>query len=198
MSSPQHYFCQSTELAKATRQESLTKIQIVQKCYRDVRFGGVSVVEMLQLIAMPLYRKVKDIVFGRSRLLGSLSRTPVGNLGLQPGELIEIKPLEEMQKTLDRQGRNRGLVCDIELEKFCGRQYRVLSRFDRMISEASGMMRTVEGTVILDGNTCMCARVIGGCPRLDFCYWREVWLNRVEPDSSSEVEQTLLEASIKD
>ena len=191
MSSPQRYFCQSTELANATRQESLTKIQILHKCYRDVRFGGVRVGEMLGLIAMPLYRKIKDRLFGRSRLLGNLARTPVGTLGLQPGELVEIKSLEQMQETLDRRGRNRGLVCDIELKQFCGRQYRVHSRLDRMISEATGQMRNVEGTVILDGNTCMCARALGGCPRLDVCYWREVWLKRLGPaqvDNADEIQ----------
>jgi hypothetical protein len=198
MSTFARYFCQSTELANATRPEPLTGIEILQKCYRDVRFGGVAVRQMLGLIAMPLYRKTKDRLFGRSRLLGTLARTPTGTLGLQPGELVEIKPLKEMQQTLDSQGRNRGLVCDIELEKFCGQRYRVHSRLDRMISEATGQMRNVEGTVTLDGNTCMCARALGGCPRLEFCYWREVWLKRVETNPSHQVEQIPLEPSIKD
>jgi hypothetical protein len=197
-SAPSRYFCQSTELANATRREPMTKVEILQKCYRDVRFGGVRVGEMIRLIVMPLYRKTKDRLFGRSRLLGNLPRTPVGTLRLQPGELVEIKPLEKIQQTLDRRGRNRGLVCDIELKKFCGRQYRVRSRLDQMISEATGQMLKVEGTVILDGNTCMCARALGGCPRLDFCYWREVWLKRVEPASLNDVHQILLEPSIKD
>jgi hypothetical protein len=191
MSTSTRYFCQSTELATATRPEPLTKTQILQKCYRDVRFGGVKVAEIIGVIAMPLYRKIRDRLFGRARLLGNLARTPVGSLGLQPGELVEIKSLNQIQETLDRRGRNRGLVCDIELKKFCGRQYRVRSRLDRMISEATGQMRNVEGTVILDGNTCMCARALGGCPRLDFCYWREVWLKRLGPaqlDNADEIQ----------
>jgi hypothetical protein len=198
MSTPIRYFCQSTELANATRQQPLTKMQVLQKCYRDVRFGGIRLREMIGLIAMPLYRKMKDRLFGRFRLLGRLDRTPVGTLGLHPGELVEIKSLKEMQETLDRRGRNRGLVCDIELKKFCGRQYRVRSRFDRMISESTGQMRTVEGTVILDGNTCMCARALGGCPRLDFCYWREVWLKRVGLPTLNDTEQVQRQPSMKD
>ena len=179
--SPERYFCQSTELHRATEPTPIKAGQILLKCFRDVRSGAVGLMEMTGLILMPLYRKIRDRLIGRPRLVGSLARTPVGNLGLQPGELVEIKSQAEMKETLDRTGRNRGLVCDIELKKFCGQKYRVRSRFERMISEATGKMRQVEGTVILEGNTCMCARALGGCPRLDFCYWREVWLKRAEP-----------------
>jgi hypothetical protein len=183
-SAPDRYFCQSTQLIKATRPEPLKKNQILVKCFRDVQSGAVGVLEMIGLIIAPLYRKLRDRLFGRPRLLGSLTRTPVGTLGLQPGELVAIKSLEEVTATLDKQGRNRGLVCDIELTKMCGKEYRVRCRLERMISEATGMMREVHGTVILENNMCLCARVLGGCPRLDFTYWREVWLRRIEPPAS--------------
>jgi hypothetical protein len=155
-------------------------MEILGKCWRDVRSGAVGIGGMLVLILVPLYRKIRDSLFGRPRLLGDLGKTPVGELNLQPGEIVEIRNLEELRQTLDTCGRNRGLVCDLEMKKFCGKKYRVLSRLDRMISESTGRMRKVEGTVILDGNTCMCARVLGGCPRQEYCYWREVWLRRVE------------------
>jgi hypothetical protein len=180
MAAPERYFCQSTELIGATEPIPLPRWKVIAKCVRDVRSGAVGVVSMTGLIVVPLYRKIRDRLVGRPRLVGTLARTPVGDLRLQPGELVEIKSQEEMRQTLDSNGRNRGLICDIELKKFVGRRYRVRSRFERMISEATGQMRHVKATVILEGNTCMCARVIGGCPRLDFCYWREVWLKRVE------------------
>ena len=123
-------------------------------------------------------------IFGKRTLVGTLKRTPVDNLALQPGELVEVKTLEEMQATLDRRGRNRGLICDLELGAFSGRKYRVLGRLDRMISESSGVMRKVEATVLLDGNLCLCAWSVGGCPRLEYAYWRELWLKRAEPEKS--------------
>jgi hypothetical protein len=178
--SADQYFCQSSQLSAATVSRQLGRMEILIKCWRDIRSGAVGIGEMLGLIFVPLYRKTRDSLFGRPRLLGSLLKTPVGELNLQPGEIVEIRNLEEMRQTLDSSGRNRGLVCDIELKKFCGKRYRVLSRLDRMISEPTGRMRKVEGTVILDGNTCMCARALGGCPRQEYCYWREVWLRRVE------------------
>jgi hypothetical protein len=105
---------------------------------------------------------------------GNLRKTPVGTLGLQPGELVEVLSLDEMRQTLDRKGRNRGLICDIELEVSCGKRYWVLSRLDRFISDYTGEMKKVEATVILDGVHCLCARVVGGCSRLDYGYYREV------------------------
>ncbi|HVW83943.1 MAG TPA: hypothetical protein VHB50_04660, partial [Bryobacteraceae bacterium] len=177
---PDRYVCQSTELIRATEPHQLTRSGIFLKCLRDLRSRAVKIPEMAALILVPLYRKIRDRLVGRPRLAGTLTRTPVGDLNLQPGELVEIRTQDEMRATLDTKGRNRGLVCDIELKKFCGRRYRVRSRLERLISEASGQMRKVEGTVLLDGNLCMCARVVGGCPRLEFCYWREVWLKRVK------------------
>ena len=54
-----------------------------------------------------------------------------------------------------------------------------------MILEPTGEMKQVHNTVILDGLNCLCWNVFGGCPRNDFMYWREIWLNRVEPGNSS-------------
>ncbi len=182
--SDDRYFCQSSQLGASTVARRLGKLELLAKCWRDVSSGAVAAGDMLLLVLVPLFRKTRDAIVGRPRLRGELTKTPVGNLNLQPGEYVEIRDLEEMRQTLDTKGRNRGLVLDIELKKFCGKRYRVRNRLDQMISEPTGQMRKVEGTVILDGNTCMCARSLGGCPRLEFCYWREVWLRRIEPDSA--------------
>jgi len=177
--SADRYFCQSSQLSAATNSRQLGRTEILLKSLRDVLSGAVGVAKMLPLVLVPLYRKLRDAIVGRPRLLGTLTKTPVGGLNLRPGEFVEIRDLEEMRQTLDTRGRNRGMACDIELKKFCGKRYRVLARLDRMISESTGEMRSVQGTVLLDGNTCMCARVVGGCPRFEFTYWREAWLKRV-------------------
>ena len=50
---------------------------------------------------------------------------------------------------------------------------------DRMISETTGEMRQVGSTIILDGLNCLCwQNHVGGCPRADFMWWREIWLER--------------------
>jgi hypothetical protein len=175
MSGPARYCCQATELARATI--PLTRKRILLKCYYDVRSGSRGFFEMVWLILAPLWRKTTSRI-PRHRLLGTLTRTPVGNLNLQPSELAVIKSESEIAQTLDARGRNRGLVCDLGMSQYSGGTYKVQSRLERMISESSGEMLRVESTVILEGLNCLCWRVLGGCPRQDFMYWREVWLER--------------------
>lgn len=171
------YICQSTELANATKR--MTRPRMFLKSYLEVRSGSRGVLEMVRMVMVPLWRKATRRI-PRPRLTGRLKRTPVGHLALQPGEWVTIKPASEIALTLDMHGRNRGLSCDFGMSKHSGREFRVRNRLDRMISEATGEMRQVEGTVVLEGLNCTCANVLGGCPRQDFMYWREIWLKRVE------------------
>ena len=178
MLSSRRYFCQSTELDKATRR--MPRNQIVRKCISDIRSGSRRILEMPKLILVPLFRYLTRYRFPRP-LVGNLRRTPGGSLGLQAGEWVEIRTEAEILQTLDAAGRNRGLVCDRGLTQYAGRQYQVRTRLDRMISEATGEMRPMEGTVILEGLHCICWwRRVGGCPRDDFMWWREIWLKRPE------------------
>lgn len=178
------YFCQSTELSAAT--QKLTRSRILLKSLRDVRSGSRGALEMVWLMLAPLWRKITQKV-PRRRLIGELGRTPVGDLHLQPGEWVEIRPVEQVAQTLDKRGRNRGLTCDFGMTQYGGKgPYKVRTRLDRMISEATGQMRQVEGTVILDNLHCLCWNVFGGCPRRDFMYWREVWLTRASACGTNE------------
>ena len=66
--------------------------------------------------------------FARQVPAGTLKRTPVGDLCLQPGDLVRIKPESEILKTLDSRACNRGLRCDGGMRQFCGGEYRVRGR----------------------------------------------------------------------
>jgi hypothetical protein len=169
------YFCQSTELAKAT--EPLSRVDMIKKCVAEVRSGSRGVFEILRLMIEPLWRKATRWI-PRRKLAGDLKRTPVEELGLQPGELVHIKSPEEIAQTLDALGRNRGLICDYGMCRYSGGTYRVRSRLERMIAEPTGEMRPMQATVILEGLNCLCWNVFGGCPRDDYMYWREIWLKR--------------------
>jgi hypothetical protein len=175
--SPTRYVCQSTELAGATK--SLTRQRILLKCLYDLRSGSRSVMEMSRLVLIPAWRKATRRI-RRGRLKGKLKHTPVGRLGLQAGEWVTIKPESEVVKTLDNYGRNRGLIFDEGMGDHGNKKFRVRQRLDRMISEPTGEMRHMDATVILDGLKCTCSNVLGGCPRQDFTYWREIWLQRVD------------------
>ena len=116
-------------------------------------------------------------LFGRGPA-GSLAKSPVGELGLKPGELVEIKGPEEIQATLTAEGKNRGLSFEMEMLRHCGRRYRVAFPLRKIISEQTGEMIHLNDTVVLDGVTCE-GTCSGNCPRANHFYWREIWLKRV-------------------
>jgi hypothetical protein len=114
--------------------------------------------------------------------------TPVRTLDLQPGELVQIKSHEEILKTLNTRSRNRGLYWDAEEVPYCGGTYRVLKRVTKIINERTGKMREMKTPcVILDSVICQSryseCRLF--CPRSIYSYWREIWLDRVEPNGAA-------------
>jgi hypothetical protein len=177
------YFCQATELATAT--QPLSRAGLIRKCLAEVRNGSRGVFEMMGLMLTPMWRKTLQAI-RRRRLAGPLKTTPVEALNLKPGEWVQIKSVDEIARTLDAKGRNRGLLCDYGMCKYSGGRYRVRNRLERMIAEPTGQMRHVPNTVILDGLHCLCSNVFGGCPRNDFMYWREIWLERVAPEPEAQ------------
>ena len=114
--------------------------------------------------------------------------TPAAALNLQPGELVRIKPYQEILNTLNTRDRNRGLYFDAEEVPYCGGEYRVLKRVTRIIHEKTGKMLEMKTpSLILDSVICESryseCRLF--CPRSIYSYWREIWLDRVEPKPAS-------------
>jgi hypothetical protein len=114
--------------------------------------------------------------------LPASQRGPVATLDLQPGELVRVKPYEQVLQTLDNENKNRGMGFDGELMPFCGRTFRVRSRVERFVDEKTGKVRTLKTpAVILEDVFCQARyshhRMF--CPRSIFAWWREVWLERV-------------------
>jgi len=133
------------------------------------------------------FRKTLQALLRRSRPGAAKkpgSNTPVRGgeaLNLQPGELVEVKPLPEILQTLDPQGRNRGLVFTPEMKQFCGCQFRVYKRLGLMFDETTRQQRKVRDTVLLEGVCCQGEGI--GCDKSCFHYWREAWLRRVSSAS---------------
>ena len=171
------YFCQSSQLLVATHPLSWT--ERIRRCIRNVTTGNYRATEMARNLVVWFW------VRGREKLLGpfpagKLKKTPAESLDLQEGELVEVKSLEEIKQTLDRNGENRGLHFAPEMIPYCGRRLRVAARSDRLITEGIGNMRLMKNTVILENSVCDSATwAFGACPREDYIYWREIWLRRV-------------------
>ncbi|MBS1806285.1 MAG: hypothetical protein JST28_23325 [Acidobacteria bacterium] len=112
------------------------------------------------------------------RALRSTAGAPLERLDLHAGELVEIRPWEEILATLDSRGELDSLPFMPEMQSLCGRKARVHRRVDKIFDwiTMSGLRR-MRNTVILDGLRCD-----GGyhetcqadCPIL----WKEAWLRR--------------------
>lgn len=122
--------------------------------------------------------------------LGTLA--PRRDLDLKPGDLVRVKPYEEILSTLDARGSNCGLMFDAELVPYCGKVYRVQTLIEKFVDEKTGKMRTLKTpAVILEGVVCG-AKFSGQrmfCPRAIYLWWRETWLDRVTQEKAIEVEK---------
>jgi len=123
----------------------------------------------------------------RSGTIPEGQATPVETLNLQPGELVRVKSHKDILKTLNVNSRNRGLYFDAEEVPYCGKTYRVLRRVERIVNERTGKMQEMKTPcLILDSVICRSryseCRLF--CPRSIYAYWREIWLERVDPQSA--------------
>lgn len=114
--------------------------------------------------------------------------TPVATLNLQPGELVRVRPHEDILKTITTGNLNRGMHWDAELVPYCGGTYRVLRRVHQLIDEKNGkMLRMKTAGIVLD--TVVCEARYSSCrmfcPRAMYPYWREIWLERVKEEAGA-------------
>jgi hypothetical protein len=138
-----------------------TKIRIIKR--RLAYYGFLVVRKVLPRISSPLSPRLQ----------------PEENLNLQPGDWVEVRSKAEIYATLDPRGKFKGLGFMPEMEKFCGKRFRVWKKVSMIALESTGEMRRLRSpTVFLEGAFCD-----GGfhynCDRSCFCFWREAWLRRV-------------------
>ena len=187
--------CQATEMQSAA--PIPLPLRDVRQYGQDLRSGNAGALEILRAFAVALFNRYQDKSrrFLPRRMLirdglhwgfieGKVTggRTPTIHLDLRPGELVRIRPLEQIMATLDTGLRNRGMGFDVEMARFCGRTARVKARATRCIDERSGRMLTMQNPcIILEDIVCEGA-FSANCPREYVCWWREVWLERVHGD----------------
>lgn len=194
----QIYSCQTTKLLEFTKPLPWWDLR---QYVSDVLSGNISFADFVTAFLFAFVRRgltfrgyraqlwIYDSVqkwMGRSAFPfreGHLKKTPTEKLDLQPGELVQVKTNQEILATLDTHSKNRGLFFDYEEAAYCGGTYKVLQRVERMINEKTGRMTALPGEcLMLDGAICRGLyndrRIF--CPRSVYCYWREIWLRRIE------------------
>jgi hypothetical protein len=102
---------------------------------------------------------------------------------LAVGERVVVVPLEEIARTLNSQGKNKGLWFDVEMVKHCGREYRVTARVQKIIDDATGQMRTMKTPCIMLDTVDSTGEGLHFNAQHDPIFWRESWLRRTESRS---------------
>ena len=105
-------------------------------------------------------------------------------LGLEPGDRVQVKSVDEIAATLDEEGRFEGLAYIPGLmDQYCGQTYTVRKRVVHFFDERSWRMVKVKNIVLLDEVFCEPPRHIhcdwAACDRTCFLFWKEGWLRRV-------------------
>jgi len=100
---------------------------------------------------------------------------------LQKGDLIDVLPLEEIEKTLDNEGKCENLIFMPGMKKYAGKRHRVLRRAQLIYNESLNKMVRMKNTVLLEDAICdgKDSSGIEQCQRLCFYYWKEHWLKKV-------------------
>lgn len=175
------YRCQATEVPRCTEH---LRTWDPRPYARELTSGNVPLGPFLRTMARAIVEEParKLGITPQVALAGTRRRTPADRLDLQPGEWVRVKSREEIARTLDARGMNRGLRFDREMLFFCGQTFRVRRRVDRFIDETKGKLIDLQtDAVILEDAVCRGDHVPTRwfCPRAIYPFWRECWLERV-------------------
>jgi DNA-directed RNA polymerase subunit H (RpoH/RPB5) len=180
----QRYRCQSTDLTKCTEHLKLWDLRAYVREYTsgNIRLGHFLRVTTRAALQEPM-RKLGLVP--EVHVAGTAKKGDVfESLDLRPGDLVRVKTKEEIAATLNAEGRNKGLWFDREMLPYCGGTFRVRQRLNRFINDRDGSLVVLKNDgVTLDGVVCSGDLSLRRwfCPRNIYPFWRECWLERVEP-----------------
>ena len=174
--------CQHTDVRKYSRFSRPTFFIVISRMLLHLRTQGLA-------FTVKKAAEVTERILGfkgpRKKVRKPLTQESV--LGLQPGELVQVKSEAEIMATLDEHGRCRGLAFLPEMSQHIGARLRVLKRVEQIFLEESRQGRKTRNTVLLEGVNCQGIGI--GCDRSCFLFWREAWLERVETLPTDEITQ---------
>lgn len=99
---------------------------------------------------------------------------------LSAGERVVVLPPEQIARTLNHKGKNRGLWFDLDMLKHCGREYRVQASVRTIIDDATGQMRSMKTPCITLEDVDYSGEGLNFNAQHDPTFWRESWLRRAD------------------
>ena len=100
---------------------------------------------------------------------------------VQAGDWVRIRMSHEIARTLDKNSKNRGLWFDADMLKFCGQTFRVRGRVQQIVDVATNAMVAMKTPCITLEDVHYTGEFQGFGEQHDYLYWREAWLQRVDP-----------------
>ncbi|HEY6512637.1 MAG TPA: hypothetical protein VI032_11690 [Burkholderiaceae bacterium] len=104
-------------------------------------------------------------------------------LALRPGQWVRVRSSTQIARTLDKNSKNRGLWFDRDMLKHCGSMRRVRGRVQKIIDIHSGRMIPMKTACITLEDVHYSGEFQGFGEQHDYLYWREAWLEPVDPGS---------------
>lgn len=117
------------------------------------------------------------------------SRHPVEPGSLRPGDKVRLRPLNEILETLDETGSYEQVPFMFEMTQYAGRTMTVYRRLEKIcdyVGEESRSRRMTDA-VLLNETRCD-GSGHGGCQAECRIFWKEVWLERVDPATVAETD----------
>ena len=146
-----------------------------KKVYLDLKLSLIS--QFRQIFPKKDVERITNITSSHSSVNNDLN--------LQPGECVQVLSIDEISATLDQKRKFKGLYFMPEMEKFCGKKFKVFKKVEIIKLESTGEVRKLRSpSVFLEGVYCNGERH-EGCDRACFHFWREAWLKRIDGNNHS-------------
>jgi hypothetical protein len=101
---------------------------------------------------------------------------------LRPGDLVRVRPADEILSTLDETGAFEGVPFMPEMTLYMGRTLTVYKRLEKICDYfgEESRSRRMTGAVLLQESRCD-GRAHGGCQAECRIFWKEAWLEHAAP-----------------
>lgn len=176
--------CQATALGEATTPLPRVPWWDVRQYAADLRSGNASIARVADSLARHLAASLR-FRLGRLPIVRAVrSSTDRAQRGgehapLVAGDRVRVRTRSEIESTLDARSRLRGLTFYAEMQRYGGREFRVLRPVTRIVSEETGRLTELKDAYILDGVVCE-GEFHRLCPRAAYPYWRGAWLQKLD------------------
>lgn len=146
----------------------------------DIRTKNLSVSGILVMLCRTFFRRTGWDFLKKLKSLTLLKNEKhlIGNSSIKKGDLVEIRSVKEIQMTLNKKNKLKGLLFSEVMWKFCGKKFRVLKQIEHMINEQTGVFVKLSDTYLLNNNICD-GLDFRGCPRECYWFWKKDWLKKL-------------------